>query len=171
MRQIKILLCSLVVLTGLAACAPPPPAEVPATSSAEALAAFKAAIRAKYDMKEKAFAAHDPEPIVMRFYAEDAVSVGAGFGIYKGREQLSGLYKEAVQEYGVKVISVKTVLAGNAGWDWADFEVTSVDPSKPGFTLAILFLWERQSDGDWICKGDFFVKGRMSTGELAPVGP
>jgi len=37
------------------------------------LAAFKQAIRAKYDLKERAYAAHDVETIVTRFYAADAI--------------------------------------------------------------------------------------------------
>jgi ketosteroid isomerase-like protein len=166
MSQIKFFLSFLLVSSVLTACAVAPTSEVAAQSSPDS---FKAAIRAKYDLKEKAFAEHDAETIVTRFYAEDAVSVGAGFGIYKGREQLRRLYQEAVQTYRVKVISVHTVVEGNAGWDWADFEVTSTDPSHPGFTLAILFLWAKHQ-GDWICKGDFFVNGRMSTGELTPPG-
>ncbi|MCY3752023.1 MAG: hypothetical protein OXG54_11580, partial [Gammaproteobacteria bacterium] len=36
------------------------------------LAAFKEAIRVKYDLKEQAFSDNDPMPIVDRFYTEDA---------------------------------------------------------------------------------------------------
>lgn len=167
MRKSIALLCFLALSVGFAACAGSPQfgaSPKPATAS---LAAFKEAIRAKYDLKEKAFKEHDAESILTRFYAEDAVSVGAGFGIYKGRDQLRPLYEEAVKAYTVKVISLNTVLEGSAGWDWADFEVIPVDPKEEPFTLAILFLWV-ESDGTWICKGDFFVKGSLRTGKLAP---
>jgi ketosteroid isomerase-like protein len=129
------------------------------------LAAFKRVIREKYDLKEQAFAAHDAETILTKFYAGDAISVGAGFGVYKGREQLRPLYEDAVKTLNVKVTSRHTVLNGDAGWDWADFYVTSTDPTQKPFNLAILFLWSR-IDGQWICKGDFFVKGNFEAGKL-----
>jgi hypothetical protein len=60
---------------------------------------------------------------------------------------------------------------GNAGWDWADFRVTPSDPKSPPFTFAILFLWAKV-DGQWMCKGDFFVNGSFRTGKLeAPPAP
>jgi len=136
-----------------------------ATADSPELAAFKKVIRQKYDMKEKAFAAHDPEPILTRFYAEDAVSVGVGYGIYKGRAQLRPLYEGAVKELGVKVTSRHTVVNGNAGWDWADFYVTPVDATQPPFNLVILFLWSREN-GEWICKGDFYTEGDLAAGTL-----
>ena len=131
------------------------------------LAAFKAAIRAKYDMKEKAFAAHDAETIVTKFYTADVVSVGEGEGIYIGRDQLRPLYEAVVKDNLVKIDSVNTFVAGNAGWDWADFNVTPADPKNPPFTFAILFLWAKV-DGQWMCKGDFFVNGSFRTGKLTP---
>ncbi|MDB6092196.1 MAG: hypothetical protein JWN85_4980 [Gammaproteobacteria bacterium] len=134
------------------------------------LAAFKKAIREKYDMKEKAFTAHDAETIVTRFYAADAVSVGEGFGIFNGRSQLRPLYDKAVNEYTVKVTSMHTVVNGDAGWDWADFDVMPVDPKAKPFTLAILFLWEKVS-GHWICKGDFYADGSFRTGKLTAPTP
>ncbi len=152
-----------------AAAAPAAAAPAVAADSPE-LAAFKKVIRQKYDMKEKAFAAHDPEPILTRFYAEDAVSVGVGFGVYKGRAQLRPLYEGAVKELNVKVTSRHTVVNGNAGWDWADFYVTPVDATQRPFNLVILFLWSREN-GEWICKGDFYTEGDFATGKLATPAP
>ena len=43
-------------------------------ASAGELEDFQQAIRAKYDMKEAAFAANDPEPILTRFYTSNAIS-------------------------------------------------------------------------------------------------
>ena len=140
------------------------PAAAAAADSPE-LAAFKKVIREKYDLKERAFAAHDAETILTRFYAEDAISVGAGYGVYKGREQLRPLYVDAVKTLTVKVTSRHTELNGDAGWDWADFYVTSTDPTQKPFNLAILFLWSK-ADGQWICKGDFFVEGNFEAGKL-----
>ncbi len=131
------------------------------------LAAFKKAIRRKYDMKEKAFAAGDPKPIVTRFYAEDAQSVGEGYGIFHGRKDLWPLYTQAVKELNVKVTSMHTVVSGTAGWDWADFAVMPKDPKEKPFNLVILFLWQKVH-GEWMCKGDFYVHGSLASGKLTP---
>ena len=158
---------SLVLLLSALPCAAAPAESTPAVrAESPALIAFKKAIRAKYNMKEKAFAAHDAETILTRFYAEDAFSVGEGFGIFNGRKELRPLYEQAVNEYTVKVTSMHTYVNGNAGWDWADFYVMPVDPKEKPFMLAILFLWSK-SGGEWMCKGDFYVKGSFKTGKLA----
>ena len=144
-----------------------------ASADSPELAAFRRAIRHKYDLKERAFAAHDAETIVTRFYSPDVISVGEGEGIYVGREQIRPLYQDVVRNNKVKVESVHTFVAGDAGWDWADFHVFPTDGKTQPFTFAILFLWARQN-GEWWCKGDFFVTGSMKTGKLAPppaVGP
>lgn len=139
-------------------------------SSAE-LEAFKKAIRAKYDLKERAFASHDAETIVTRFYSADVISVGQGEGIYVGREQIRPLYQEVVKTNKVKVESIYSFVKGDAGWDWADFHVYPTDGKTAPFTFAILFLWAR-SEGQWMCKGDFFVTGSLKEGKLtaAPAG-
>jgi len=147
----------LAVLSALAASA------VAAEDDA-ALAAFKKAIRAKYDMKEQAFADHDPEPIVMKFYSEDVISVGEGEAMVRGRDELRKLYVEIVQNHPnrVQVESFATKVEGNLGWDWADFHVTPENTSVAPFTFKILFLWERR-DGEWICTGDIFVVDKPRT--------
>jgi ketosteroid isomerase-like protein len=138
-------------------------AKAAASSDSTELRAFKKAIGAKYALKEKAFAAHDAETIVTQFYSADVISVGEGEGIFIGRDQIRPLYQEVVKDNLVKIDSVYTYVAGNAGWDWADFHVT---PAKgEPFTFAILFLWSKVN-GDWICKGDFFVNGSFREGKL-----
>ena len=131
------------------------------------LAAFRRAIRAKYDLKERAFAAHDANTIVTRFYTQDVISVGEGEGIYIGRDQLRPLYEEVVKTNTVKVDSVHTFVNGPTGWDWADFHVTPSTPGAEPFTFAILFLWTKVG-GEWMCKGDFFVNGSFRSGKLTP---
>jgi len=131
------------------------------------LAAFKQAIRARYDLKERAFAAHDAETIVARFYSADVISVGEGEGIFVGRDQIRPLYQEVVKSNKVKIESVHTYVNGNAGWDWADFHVFPTDGKTRPFTFAILFLWSRV-DGQWICKGDYFMTGSFKDGKLTP---
>lgn len=132
-----------------------------AAGSAE-LQAFKQAIRAKYDMKEKAFHERDGETIVTRFYAEDVVSTGEGSPVHVGREQLRELYQTPeVINSDVKIESVYTHVNGDVGWDWANFHVTPADPDVEPFTFKILFLWERV-DGEWWCKGDIYVVGRFA---------
>jgi len=136
------------------------------TASTE-LTAFKKAIRAKYALKERAFANHDADTIVRRFYTPDVISVGQGEGIYVGSEQIRPLYAEVVKTNKVKVDSIYTFVKGDAGWDWADFHVYPTDGKTAPFTFAILFLWTR-IDGEWMCKGDFFVTGSLKEGKLTP---
>lgn len=166
-------LISLLVLgatTAAAAGAPPVTAgaaRAAASRPSPELSAFRKAIRARYDLKERAFAAHDAEAIVTQFYSQDVISVGEGEGIYIGRDQIRPLYQDVVRNNNVKVESVYTFVDGNAGWDWADFHVFPTDGKSAPFTFAILFLWAKV-DGQWLCKGDFFVTGSFRTGKLVP---
>ena len=61
----------------------------------------------------------------------------------------------------VRIESVRTVVNGNAGWDWTNFYAT-VRPEKakdyPPPLVRVLFLWSKEK-GRWICKGDVFVNG------------
>jgi len=133
-------------------------AVLPAMAADAEMAAFKHAIRAKYDLKEKAFAEHDPETIVTKFYSEDVISIGEGEALTQGREQLRNVYVEVTQTHPnlVKIESFATNVKGDLGWDWADFHVTPEDQSVAPFTFKILFLWERRN-GEWVCVGDIFV--------------
>jgi len=145
---------------------PPTPLNAYEKQDAAELAAFKKAIRAKYDMKEKAFAEGDADTILTRFYAGDEITVAAGDGIFFGRKDITEEYKKDVGKNKVKIDSFRTYVNGNAGWDWADFHVTPTDGSAP-FTFAILFLWSK-IDGQWVCMGDFFDYGSFKAGKLAP---
>jgi ketosteroid isomerase-like protein len=163
---LTLLLCSALVAQGTES----PPASAAAAKAAASpdtpeLQAFKKAIRAKYALKEQAFAAHDAETIVTRFYSPDVISVGEGEGIFVGRDAIRPLYQQVVKDNKVRIDSVYTFVSGNAGWDWADFHVMP-DKGAP-FTFAILFLWAKV-EGQWMCKGDFFVNGSFRAGKLAP---
>ena len=75
------------------------------------------------------------------------------------------------QFYSADVISVGEGEGIFIGRDQirADFHVTP-GQGEP-FTFAILFLWSKVN-GDWICKGDFFVNGSFREGKLAkPAAP
>jgi ketosteroid isomerase-like protein len=134
------------------------------------LAAFKRAIRAKYDLKEQAYARGDAETVVSKFYAEDEITVGRN-RVFLGRKEIRPAYQEAVREANVKVESVYTFVKGDAGWDWADFHITPKDGNGEPKTLAILFLWAKVN-GDWICMGDFSVPGSIRSGKIgAQVAP
>lgn len=162
-------LASLVVQSALADSPPPAsPAAAKAAASPDspALRAFRKAIRAKYDMKEKAFAEHDAETIVSKFYTADVISVGVPEGIFIGRDQIRPIYEEVVRGNTVKVESIHTYVNGNAGWDWTDFHVQPTDPQQKPFTLAILFLWAKER-GEWMSKGEFFAAGSLREGKLA----
>lgn len=142
-------------------------ARAAASANTPELAAFRRAIRARYAIKEHAFAAHDAETIVTQFYTSDVISVGQGEGIFVGREAIRPLYQEVVKSNRVKIDSVYSFVKGDAGWDWADFHVEPTDGKTAPFTFVILFLWTK-IDGVWMCKGDFFVNGSLRNGKLVP---
>lgn len=174
-RRLAALAATALLLPALALAetpaAPTTPAAAKAASAQVAatpeLAAFKKAIGARYRLKEKAFAAHDAETIVSKFYSADVISVGEGEGIFVGRDAIRPLYEEVVKHVNVKVDSVYTYVNGDAGWDWADFHVMPLDPKEKPFTFVIVFLWAKV-DGEWVCKGDIFLKGNLRSGKLAP---
>jgi ketosteroid isomerase-like protein len=124
------------------------------------LDAFKAAIRAQYDLKEKAFADGDPNPIVEQFYSEDVISVDNEGNTHRGRAELRPVYEEVTKFGNVRIESVNTKVSGNMGWDWANFYVTPKDPAEEPFSFKILFLWEKV-DGRWWSAGDMYVIGRF----------
>lgn len=136
---------------------------VPAPDAQELLA-FQAATRKLYDLKEKAFSDGKVGPIVERFYAENARSIGPDGKPYQGRAAFTENYAKLVPNYVVKVEPASAYVSGNAGWEWANFRVMPKDPAsaeKP-FTFAILFLWMKVG-GDWVCAGDFYTIGEFPT--------
>ncbi len=120
---------------------------------------FKKAIRAKYDMKEAAFAANDPEPIVNKFYSADVVSTGPDGATHKGRDGIRSIYQEVIGG-SVRIESYQSFVNGDAGWDWVNFHV---DPNVEGeapFTFKMLFLWER-IEGEWWSHGEMYTVGEF----------
>ncbi|MEP1469863.1 MAG: nuclear transport factor 2 family protein [Halieaceae bacterium] len=123
-------------------------------------AAFNSAIRAKYDMKEAAFAANDPEPILTRFYHPDVISTGPDGSTHVGRAEIRPVYEEVIGG-DVRIESYQSFVRGDAGWDWVNFHVTP--PAESGeapFTFKMLFLWE-QEDGEWWSHGEMYVVGEF----------
>lgn len=135
---------------------------IPASDPAE-LAEFKAATSALYDMKVKAFADGKADPIINRFYAENAISAGPEGKPYEGRDAFMESYSKIVPLYNVEVEPVRTFVSGDAGWEWANFHVTPKDPATgEPFTFLILFLWTKV-DGQWVSAGDFYNIGGFPT--------
>jgi hypothetical protein len=125
------------------------------------LDAFKKAIRAKYNIKEQAFANNDPEPILNQFYSADVISTDFEGNTHIGTKGLRPVYEDPMVIGGnVKVESFHPHVKGNAGWDWANFHVTPGDPNEKPFTFKILFLWEK-INGEWWCKGDMYTFGKF----------
>lgn len=124
------------------------------------LAAFKKAIRAKYDMKEQAFRDDDPEPILTRFYSEDVISTDNEGHTKIGRAELRPVYEEVIGAF-VRVESFNTFVNGDAGWDWVNFHVSfPPDAEIEPFTFKMLFLWER-IEGEWWSHGEMYVLGEF----------
>ena len=135
-------------------------ASKPALSHEAELAAFKAAIRAKYDMKEQAFRDNDPEPILTKFYAADAISTDNEGVTHVGRDALRPVYEEVIGAY-VDIESFDSFVRGDAGWDWVNFHVSfPPEAEMEPFTFKMLFLWERV-DGEWWSKGEMYVMGEF----------
>ncbi len=124
------------------------------------LDAFNSAIRAKYDMKEAAFAANDPEPILTRFYHPDVISTGPDGSTHVGRDEIRPIYEEVISG-DVRIESYSSFVRGDAGWDWVNFHVTPAAGSgEAPFTFKMLFLWERE-DGEWWSHGEMYVMGEF----------
>ena len=131
------------------------------SESAE-LTTFKQAIRAKYDMKEAAFAANDPGPILNRFYTKDVISTDNEGNTHIGRAALRPIYDQVIAST-VTIESFHTFVNGNAGWDWVNFNVTP--PKEWGmepFTFKMLFLWER-INGEWWSHGEMYANGQFQS--------
>lgn len=118
------------------------------------LVAFKKAIRLQYDLKENSWAAHDADAIIANFYAVNAIEAGAAGDVSVGRDQIKPGLAEAVNSGTVKIRSVYTFVAGDAGWDWTDFALYSADKKVKEGALTVLFLWAR-IQGQWRCMGEF----------------
>jgi hypothetical protein len=159
-------------MTSLVACAAqdasamsePKAAVAQAQAASPALRAFSKAIRAKYDLKERAWAAQDSVGLVKGFYSPQAFSAAEGepefFAL--GRTQFLDLYKTFVADTTkVRIESVHTYVNGNMGWDWTNF-YADVKPEKvkdyPPSPVRILFVWEK-INGQWFCSGDVVLLG------------
>lgn len=135
-------------------------AGVSLASEAE-LAAFIKATRAKYDLKERAFAMHDPEPILKRFYSADAISTDFEGKTRIGTAGLRPIYEDpAIIGSTVKIESIYPHVNGDIGWDWVNFHVKPASAKEKPFTFKMLFLWEK-INGEWWSKGDMFTFGQF----------
>ena len=124
------------------------------------LAAFKAAIRTKYDMKEQAFRDNDPEPIINRFYSDRVISTDNEGGTHIGRDGIRPVYEEVIGAF-VRIESFDTFVNGDAGWDWVNFHVSfPPEAEMEPFTFKMLFLWEN-IDGEWWSHGEMYVPGEF----------
>ena len=121
---------------------------------------FQAQIRTKYDMKEAAFAANDPEPILTRFYHPQVISTGPDGSTHLGREELRPIYNEVIGG-DVRLESYRSFTRGDAGWDWVNFHVTPpAEANQEPFTFKMLFLWAREA-GEWWSHGEMYVVGKF----------
>ena len=151
MRNITLTVLSVLVMCGISSCT--------MDDGTNELDEFKQAIRAKYDLKEQAFADNDPEPILQQFYTSDAISSGPDGTTHTGIEELRHVYEEVIGAT-VRVESFHTHVNGNAGWDWVNFHVNPTSEGEEPFTFKMLFLWEK-IDGEWWSKGEMYTFGEF----------
>jgi hypothetical protein len=144
------------------------PVPIAKPKDAAAFADFKKAIRAQYDLKEKAWAAGDAKGLVTGFYAPTAFTAGEGEPTHfpVGTAQFLEIYKTYLADTTkVRIESVLSYVNGNMGWDWTHFYAV-VKPEKvkdyPPSPVRILFLWEK-IDGKWMCTGDVVLLGKFET--------
>ena len=150
----------LLVLSGSALAAQTSATSDVATMTDE-LAAFKGAVRAKYDLKEEAFRNNDVEPIINGFYSERVISVDPEGNTHIGRDGIRPVYEEVIGSL-VTIESFQSFVNGDAGWDWVNFHVSfppGVD-AEP-FSFKMLFLWER-IEGEWWSHGEMYVPGAFA---------
>lgn len=167
----RLLVTFLIACTALPASAMPEatkPAAGQVAAASPALQAFKKAIRAKYDLKERAWAAQDSVGLVKGFYSPQAFTAAEGEPEFfaMGRTQFLELYKTFVADTTkVRIESVHTYVNGNMGWDWTNF-YADVKPEKvkdyPPSPVRILFVWEK-INGQWFCSGDVVLLGTFKT--------
>lgn len=138
------------------------------TPASSELQAFKKAIRAQYDLKERAWAARDSDGLVKGFYSPTAFTAAEGEATFfaMGRAQFLELYKTYVADTTkIRIESVHTHVNGNMGWDWTNF-YADVKPEKvkdyPPSPVRILFVWEK-INGKWYCAGDVVLLGKFDT--------
>lgn len=150
----------ITLLLGLAGCSAPDSGTSVERNPAAEMAAFKSAIRAKYDMKEQAFRDNDPEPILTRFYSESVISTDNEGVTHVGRDELRPIYEEVIGAF-VEIESFDTFVNGDAGWDWVNFHVSfPAEAQMEPFTFKMLFLWEN-IDGEWWSHGEMYVMGEF----------
>lgn len=171
MRRLPtLLLPALLSVTAFSATAASEPGQAAATAkpaaATPALRDFQNAIRARYDLKERAWAARDSEGLVKGFYAPQAFAAAEGEPKFfaQGRTQFLDMYKTYVADTTkVRIESVHTYVNGNMGWDWTNF-YAEVKPEKakdyPPSPVRILFVWER-INGQWFCSGDVVLLGKF----------
>lgn len=150
-RDITLTVLGVLALCGISSCA--------MDDATNELDEFKQAIRAKYDLKEQAFADNDPEPILAQFYTSDAISSGPDGTTHFGIEELRHVYEEVIGA-NVRVESFHTYVNGDAGWDWVNFHVDAADEGEEPFTFKMLFLWEKIDDA-WWSKGEMYTMGEF----------
>ena len=157
-------LTELIAMSGclaiLTACNGPDPSPGGQRDTDAELAAFKTAIRAKYDLKEQAFRDNDPEPIINGFYSDRVISTDNEGGTHIGRDGIRPVYEEVIGSL-VRIESFDTFVNGDAGWDWVNFHVSFPPAAEmEPFTFKMLFLWEN-IDGEWWSHGEMYVPGEF----------
>jgi len=116
-------------------------------------------------MKEAAFAANDPGPIINKFYSAEVISTGPDGATHTGRDGIRPVYEEVIGG-DVRIESYATKVNGDLGWDWVNFHVTPNVEGEEPFTFKLLFLWEKVN-GEWWSHSEMFVVGEFKISDYA----
>ncbi|MFL1453975.1 hypothetical protein ACJO5Y_05985 [Marinobacter sp. GN3S48] len=116
----------------------------------EELAAFRAAITAKYDEHCSLFNQEKADSVVSRFFTPDAIWSGQGLPERNGRTELLAMFREVVKTGRIDYHSLRSFVRGGCGWDYCDWYVTPLDSEQPGWCFRTLFCWVLLDEG-WFC--------------------
>jgi nitroreductase/ketosteroid isomerase-like protein len=123
---------------------------------------FRAATRALYDLEEKAYEDKDAATLVSHLYSEDAFVVSPN-STSLGKQQILAGYQRHM-DGRAHLVSVKSYVNGNSGYDMVNFAFTPDDRAEKPVTFKALLLWEKRH-GKWICLGNMFMPGAFASAE------
>ncbi|WP_431324674.1 YybH family protein [Rhizobium sp. YTU87027] len=117
----------------------------------------RAAIAAQHDLMKQAFASGDADPIVDKYYTEDAWVFGDGDQTWKGSQAIHELYAGIVGKYTWTTKTEQIIPLGDGALEFLIGTIHPVDGSEPT-VYKILFGWVKAGES-WRCSTQMFAFG------------